>query len=378
MRPGQFFAALAAVQAWTCTSVIAQPDQQKVIQAWFDQAWAEAQRFPDLEGYSFSWTVEQYSTLTAEDVARLRREVEGHPEHPDRLTLEAIDRSRGGQVASQQFTLWADRRGQWRYNSTNPQRPDEYFDKALTNGDAWMLTPGVLNIVDPSREPPPGKDIKTDEHVFLPEVGLLLNGGLTSGWLASLEAGMVRASESGWTVEATLRDPVRGDIIFAMEYSGRWDAEHSRGFVDQARITRSAAEGGVGETQRIRDWHVDPVMNRWVARSADTFTPQGVLERSIRFVAAEPVDGGMLSSLLAVPESGRNDAVRGSVRLARINDWKSGTFTDLKANGTTTAPLDGAYTISHRDRWQLFGWVLGASLVTGLIGLALRKRMAHG
>ncbi len=374
MRRPVFGLALAFVAGFNplCNG---QPDQQAV-QAWFDQAWVEAQHFPDLQGFSFSWSVEQYSTLSPEEVARLRHEVEGHPEHPHKSTLEAIDRARGRATANQHFTLWADKTGRWRYNSSCDEAPGVYFDKSLNGNRGWMLTPGVLNIVDMRRKPPEGKDVKAEQGMFLPQVGLLLNGGLTGAWLAGLSPGSVTLNARGWTVEASVRDGVRGDVLLSIEYSGRWSDENDRGFVERTRITRSAAEGGAGETQVVRDWHLEPTLGRWVAHRADVYTPEGALDRSILFASASSVSDREFAGLLNTPSNGTIDAARGEIHLTRINDWAMGTFTDIRPEGSTTTPVDGGSSANVRDRWQLVGWIMGASLVAGLVGMALRKRYA--
>lgn len=354
----------------------AQPDGPTV-QAWFDQAWAEARTFPKLSGIMVSWTTEIHETLPADQMERLRLKVGDHPEHPERPMLEMYERHAAGMPDVQQFRLWAMGTLNWRVSldfSVPGTAESLYWDKTVTPGHAWMLLPDSLAIIRPADGYPQDKDLPAEERAFLPILGAFLTNGLSSAWLGSLQPSPVKIVGEKWTVEFRLV-AATGDVIFRSEYGGRWDDSIARGFTESVRVVSSEGRPDtVGEVHRISGYRMDDVLGDWVATRIEERTADGRLVRVHQFGEAEPFTGSF-AELTAIPSAGGSDPIRGASTFTRIHDYRSGLMTVASGAVEERGPIPGYQPRPNRDWKRTAGWIAAGSLIVGLGGLALRRRM---
>lgn len=352
----------------------------EAVRAWLDEEWVRAQRIPRFDGFGLTWRQLDHTTQSEEEIARMRDEVQGKPHHPMRGVLELIDERfrTGSPTTSAVFTLFLDGEGRWRFNRTTPF--GEYFDCVRTADAPWRLTSKSLVLYDPGESDVPGKTVTDEEASFLPMIGELLFGGLNLGRISRIDLGRVVVEGSRWRAVAGRPTDVPAQLRFTVEYLGRWDNEHQRGFVEEFRIIEHGSRpDAVGQRRTFLDWAFHPVARMWIAARSDRYLATGQLSRTLEFVSADPLPPGGFAAIAAPPAVDGADPIRGPVTFTSIVDHRVGLRSDLDRESglMLQSPLPLPTESSGSSRLRVLGWVL-LILASAFLGLLLVRRHRMG
>jgi hypothetical protein len=347
----------------------AAPTREQV-QAWFDAEWKEANEFPSFGHMSIAWRLEEYTALDADEVARLRSEVEGRPEHPRLIDLQRIDeRARTGKpTIIGRYQLFWDGDGAWRYCTSYDS---VYIDHVQHARQPWRMSDTTLIMLDPERM---GKD---DEHqtdrqrnVFIPSLGRLLYGGLSAGRISQLVPSPVQIEGDGWSVTLARTAPGSTTTSFEATVRGRWDTDAGRGFVTSWTITSSPRSETVGSGYAIEDWHVDATAGRWIARRAVHRDARGRATRADILESVTLLEHGGIEAYLAPPGPDATDPVRGKVTYTGFSDLRNAP----PAPPSTTTPPWTQPPERPGLGWRHAGWGV-LSLAVGVLIASIVRRV---
>lgn len=346
---------------------------REAVQAWFDGAWASAAEFPELPGVSVSWSVEQHPPLTASALAELAVEMEGKPDHPARRTYETGRRrlDHGPDVYRRRAWLWGS--GLWRCGTDFDSHDGRFWDFVAAPGGSWSMTPDALIVYGGGES---GQDVMVEERTFVPELRLLLTGGLATMVEMRLRPGPLSLAGLEWEVVATLPPSNRERPDVEKRIVGHWSVEAGRGFVDSVTTLESRARPEfAGRVQRFAGWRFEPGLNTWVAGRVEEFLADGTLERALVFENVEPAPPGEFEAVTAIPRADGNDAVRGPVTFTRVVDHRRGTLRVQAEDGVQTIELPGDRPVGAPRPWiRWMGWALALALGVALVVLRMRGR----
>ncbi|MBM4108198.1 MAG: hypothetical protein FJ255_05225 [Phycisphaerae bacterium] len=357
----------------------------KTVEAWRDAEWARATPTPSLGAYSIVWRDERPSYITEAEFEDLKRRVAGRPEHPDRHELEIeTERRRTGKPEVQRCRLFGDGDGRWRY-STEWVRSGYASDSVLTERAAWRMVDLGLEGKAKSlsqydrrrlREDGSNEDVRNDERVFMPQVGLLLFGGFSLGRVSEVRPGPVSVQGNRWSFRAERYKAGVAEPTYVLHYEGDWDAAAGRGLVrvmtTEVNVYRPEY---VGSKTLFKEWKRHDASGLWHAGRADELGGDGRVTRSYVVESFDPLPAGGFAAVVRTPEPGRPDGVRGPVDITRVADFKRGTLRERDAEGNwktttiaTTKPVDRTRAL------RIAGWVALGGCVALLAIWRLRRK----
>lgn len=329
------------------------------VAAWFAEEWRRATSPVDLQDCVIHWRSVLAYVPPAAELAKMRAAVAGKPEHPDRHLIAMFeDRLKNGPTTISKHFCADGHRG-WRFGETYSS--GKYCDTVATPNKAWQLFPPTLKLLDASKlgSRDPEQDVTQLESTFLPEVGLLLFGGLSYGKVSNLEPGPITLDGAKWSVDAGLKGEHPPQTDFAMRFYGHWDSAKNRGFVDGTEIIRSGfAPQTIGDSWTISDWQLFEEANLHAAKSAVYRRSNGVLDRSLTLVGINRIDGGF-NAAIAVPSRDEPDVFRGIPLFTSMADYRTRTVSDTTPEGViNTRPLGGLPPPPGRATLDVVGYVI--------------------
>lgn len=319
----------------------AQSPTQEQVQAWFDAEWKAADRFPDFGDHAMHWVVENHFVPSPEELARLRAEVVGKPEHPDRQSLDRYEARLRGLPTLRRSTLWCRDRDHWRHNMDGEDPRAIPWDTVLTPRHGWHLTKYSLQVADSGDGYGPQFDLPNQVRSLWPEVGQLLTGGLTLGnsFFARLVPQPATVDQFGWQVVAHRVGRNTGTVAYEVVFEGIWDPVAARGFVTSMAQYSPAPERALVELRLTKDWQYEPTLERWIAHRAELYSKDTKLDRVLRFDGMTIGDRGRFEAVTAIPRHDRDEPVRGQLTFTRLMDYSDGSITEQTPQGTVTSRL---------------------------------------
>lgn len=354
----------------------ASPDDQ--VRAWFDRAWAEAQEYPAFGEFIVRWRTEDHETLRPAELASLRREIAGHPEHPMRQELPRLERHAAGDFTVLRFMLAARGEGRWRYGITFAD--GSFNDIVLMPSSSWWMskeTLKVFNRAEVDREDPE-QMVGIHDHSFVPVLGRLIHGNLSLGRTAQMDPGRLHFANGRWKIRLSRGDHLPPEQRIAYEITGRWDAGAGRGFVERSTIAENGYKPeAVGARNDFKDWTFVGSIGRWVAGSVEERKADGTLGRVIFFEDAHPIPEGGFAALAKTPDRDSQDPIRGRVAFAHAADFRSRTVDVFDAQGRiASGAMDqpGSPRANMRNNVRYAGWgLIAIACSTGF--LLVRRRL---
>jgi len=345
-------------------------DVRAAVQRWLDAAWDEAQQLEAIDGFSIRWRIEDRYVPPPSELSAMKADLEDKPDHRDRWKLDVyLRRSREGPDI-QRYELWIRGWNAWRINMT--MADGNWWDKTWAPRRAWSLTPRALVISDPRLGTSATEPIVTNRSAFMPQLTLLLHGGLGLARTMGLtERAPVEASDEDWSFTAETGGPVPPEERMRVRFSGRWDASLGRGFVEDVRVVQSPSNAR--SRWRIEGWALDEAIGRHVA-SRVHYTAPG-FDRLIIYEGSQADPPGGFAALTALPEPGGSDVIRGEIDPPAVQDLRSGETRVRDAAGRITVTKnDGQPQLARRTPWRWIGIVLLAAVVITVVLAARRRR----
>ncbi len=359
----------------------AQSPTQEQVQAWFVAELAAAEAFPNFGDHAMHWIVEVHFVPLPAELERLRSEVAGKPEHPDRQSLADYERRLKGQPTLRRKTLWARAQDNWRHNSDVEDPRGVPWDIALTPRSGWHLSTESLQIGDAREGFSKQFDPTSYVRGFWPEAGQLLDGGLTLGnsFFGNLRVEDVGVEGNRW-VAHTRRYTQKGAGSYFVDYEGVWDGAAERGFVTRMTQFADNPERSVIERRETAGWEHEPTLNRWVARRAELYGRDGRLDRVLRFDGVTPGSKGRFEEVTRIPRHDRDDPVRGKLSFTRIMDYGKGTIEELGETERVVAQMPPGLVgnkVARSSSWHRWiGWTAAGALVVAFGALRVRRHLS--
>jgi hypothetical protein len=339
------------------------------VDAWLQKQVADASDDRLLRGLAVTWDSIDLAMPSKDEIARMRREVPGHPDHPERGLLAQVERKLKGEFPAARRTAWCFAGGRVRLNTdSGPDSSQGYMDLVLTPDEAWGMTPEGLDIIDPSR-PDPGYDYRAVVPNYLFEARELVSMG------ASLLARIPDATWEAATVDSKGRWEKRGRD--GRGYSWRVEGAADGGQLTIHRITATDGATGAESSTRMSDHRREGIADRWVAGAIEYFEgrPPAAVRRLILH-EVRVADESLAANYLRVPNVDQEDAFRGRPKYSMVRDMRTGERAFRKlADGQVQVevPLPDDRT-AENSRWvSRTGWVMAGLLVAALVLLRVRK-----
>lgn len=340
-------------------------------------------------GYVYRYRRTYFAWMTAPELDLRTAQIAAIPDHPDHREL-AVQRSRlehGPHVT--EFQIWWQSPGSIRFSRTLGTRNDSdkpagtWLETASTPDVAWTLTGpatgiddpsarGQLAIFDPSRPPPPDRNYATCHAEALRALALMLRGGLAPPYLDA--ASPVRASWQSDTLTGEVALENGRGLEFVLQR-----APNGSSLLPVQLTTWPAPDRDAGAwIIRFSNWQRLEQPQVWVAKTIDTFAPDGRLRERHEWIDARPILPGEFEQVTAIPTPDGADAVRGPNTFTSVYDYRPGAenFTLLTPAGSRTLPLPPAALGAAVPRsWSLVGWISAGTLLAILVGIrAWRSR----
>lgn len=365
------------IAVFTTVQAAAQPvstdDMQIGTLAWFEQEWDRANEYPLARNIVVSYSVEMPTEIDAQGLSQLRRDVEGKPDHPDRIRLLIEERRHANGSDINHCEVWSQGTGRWRYNTNHPYLSEgSYFDAASTEKVIWGLANQQLTILDPDETPPPGRDFGSLESQFRWHLAAMLHGLVGSGGRAdSMHPTESSIDGDRWTAQAQ-----KEDGTFAVKYRGRYIASEQRIEIDDRTVVHASNESFIGNRAVFSEWLFDDVLKRHVARKVAYLEPSGRPSRIFTFHDARTTTDAEFRKVTGLPQLSKPDPIRGQITVPSIVDLRPRheQITYVAENGVTTVePLPASLRSGPPRSLRVVGWVLAGSLIVLFLVLRLKR-----
>lgn len=362
----------------------ARPDDQALLD-WFVGQVRNNELPPELtDRVRLRWVREFHSFPSNAEMERLKREVPGHPDHPERNDLERFLRHQRGEPTVKPRTAWAVDANTWRLSEdlVGPLfKPNAYWDKVVTPTHAFSLCHDTLTVMDPRDGYPPGQDLASLSGELFGNLFIFLMGGLSQLQL-NADAATVQAFDGqGWSIKVGYlhRTPGQSGTVLVR---GRWSAGDNRGFIeDISRIATTGSPQSSAKTEVLvtaTDWTRVLDTGVWLAGRVTMMGADGRIDKVYRFQSAEREDPATFRRMFEIPERGGVDPFRGTVLPISVFDMRTGKHVlnfpdgrqivdDIPSGGLSPAAGTSA-------QLRRVGWAIAAVLVAAMVALAGWRR----
>lgn len=324
------------------------------------------------KGVRVVWEVEQHAGLTSSELAAMRQRIARKPDHPERQAVEAAERILSKGPDRLRREAWIDGSGRFRLSETRAE--GNWEDVVVADGVVWALSADTLNIVDDTREPPPGRNFRPARDEAQRNLGGFVLGGLSMiiGAPKITVQSFVR-SGSEWNATALLADNIG-------EFSLRGGDRDGHLLVTEGRVRRlDPAPSEVGfrilASQPWLDSPLGPVF-----RLVENYSPSGALRSRSLLIEVEAWSGD--PAFFEIPNrSGSHDAVRGDLNILSVADFRDdpeGRFWRRESAGEAfdkgpPPPNDPSRALLTLDR---AGYLILIGAGAFVVALWLRRRAA--
>ncbi|MGQ0626847.1 MAG: hypothetical protein ACT4PL_01955 [Phycisphaerales bacterium] len=304
---------------WLALTAHAPPTED--VQRWLDDEWTKWQSATAYEGCRAVWTTKWHLTRSLEEIAQLRKDVEGRPHHPGRVELANIDMQLRGELPGFEFDAYVSRLDAWRFNLKNDS--GGFVDTVFTPAESWSMTPESLTLYE-ARIARSGSDPRqrpqNERNVMKPMLDEFLSGAMGFAVDAGFERQPATITGAKWAFP--VQRVVQGTAVMSGIYAGRFDEALRRGFVESYTITDSAySSAAKGERWEFSDWKFEPGTGLWHAGKSRRFVA-GKLTTSLTVKSVEPLSPAVFAQVIQPPTADRSDAVRQVKRPASFEDFR--------------------------------------------------------
>ncbi|KAA0212374.1 MAG: hypothetical protein DYG94_14790 [Leptolyngbya sp. PLA3] len=358
--------------------LITQPND--ALAAWVSDQYDAARNGAALEYAHVTWRVEEVFVPPTAQLQALRRRVAGHPDHPERYTLEAYERrlNRGPDIAH--YDIWLGSRSFFRQNLVGADGLIE--DIVVRPGLSWSYLESSrhLNLVDLSaNKSPEGYNYQPRDHQI-------------RGTLAGFAYGAFSITVPGapLALQTLAVDSDRWRAVFASEdaglslgLEGSWDADAHRGTADLAIILAcDPAPVEVGRKWTFTDWEENDILAPQLCRVQTSYAPSGQAESIHTLEIVELITQGDFSFITTPPNPrAQSDSVRGPLVIQTVHKVSGGLnpsiVTVFDSTGSQLAEIpERDFDRNREQRLLSMSVLIGVpGVVAVVIGGALWRRM---
>lgn len=358
-----------------------QNDMTAQITAWVHDEMARASQWWQLgqplgAAVRVDWSYEDFFSLSPAQLADLRSQVEGRPQHPRSHELKVVERHLRGEPVTMSLAVLVDGEQRWRF--LMDFQNGAYQDAVYNHPVSWKMSDRTVELLDPDgvAADVPQQAVRSERFVFVPDLDRLFFGGLGSLSQMSLVPVSVVPEGQRWLVHMA-----GATQSFVARLRIRWDTEADRGFVEElvfAKVDKASGALESDETERYGDWKLVEGLagDRRAATSIDLIRPgaNGPWRR-ISFRGARVLNDTEFTAALTPPARETRDAIRGPVASHAIADYVRGTVEEVDSQGRSTvvSPLPTLATSERPSFWRWVGWVTLGALIAAVI--AVRQKV---
>ncbi len=341
------------------------PSSEQILE-WYKSQVDQASKPLKFNGFSLTWDSHLYTMMSDDELAQMKRDVEGKPDHPGRMQLQLHDQAKSRGFVLNQHQLFANGKDQWRYNFS--QVGLYYTDSVLSRSASWRTTPTEIHLYSPADSlsgADPRLTVRHDENVFAIDVDRVLFG--LAGAMRRVGATEITVTVPGdnWKLTASSPTVVNGRSVVSYEVAGDWDNQAQRGCVRSVRnVTYPSAEWE-GDTEAFDAWIIDPKHDIWYCPKVSISKQNGRKYRSVENITLPGLPEGGFPAVIVPPTHGGSDAVRGKYTQSVVTDYPRGKRTEYNKDGSAhSSALELIELSDSRWRWlRPFGWVLFALII---------------
>lgn len=369
---------LTAALPVSSATALSSPPTLEAVQAWMDKSWENSKAFPTDHAFRLDLKVEGRDVPPPSVMNQLRRDVPGHPDHPEKNNLPMYESRLAGKFDWVEVTYWSDPiTGIRRHNRTYHDFAGamiEYSDTGIGKEVMWgLFSDKQLVIVSPSR-PDPMYDFPVLLGGEINELRTGFSAGLSCG-AGHIPTPVVKLDGTQWT--ATSKESAR-KIKF--EARGTWDDEHDVGIITQV-IMRGDDPSYPSYTLKYisTGHHYIPVLDRWAPDRIEYWKgdPEPLrLNRVFVASSAQSVDSVELKQLVALPTMDGTDPIRGPLKFASILDLRANERAYRNRNaegGIDIIPLAETPVFRHQSKLTRYGWLSAGLVIVALVALRVRR-----
>lgn len=362
--------AVTGVSAFPCSADISARE-------WFEKNWVEHQAKWS-ENTRIEWIEEQYDLPTKAELARMRREVPGHPDHPDKLRLQTAERRLVKGPDKITRVVWMGKEGSLRRSESWPAVSQD-TDEVITPGLAWTRSGEQLTAIDPKEGYPPGHNYAPVPNSVKNEVALFLRGGFSIR-AGSVPLELTKFRERGTKWWANVENEKYG---LGLLLEGDWDAADGNGHCNKVTITRlRPSQDEVGRRWEFTDWKYNDVLHQDVAGKVSEYSADGRLISVNRLKSITAVSKEEIKKVFRIPELGyTEDSYRGRVKLTSLYDYRGGGepkihFYDPDSDKEEVIKESQLPAEKNYRRFRMLGWVTGGMVILIVAGIVMARRNA--
>ena len=343
--------------------------------AWFDSVWEGGVDGTGASMVFVEWEARLHPEVWGRDLERLRRDVPGKPDHPQRGVLERTERRLASGPDVERHAAWLGERGEIRRRERIGTASEN--DLVLTDRLAWSAVGDALVVMDPRDGWPEGRRWGGHGRSTRQSLASFFDGAL------SIRAGGGHLEIDGfglegdrWWAEAA------HEIGLRVRYEGLWDAARGVGRAESAEVVRSdPTPEEVGKRWEAREWSWREEAGGWVAGVLVELAPGGRVLREEVLVELSEVGERELREVLALPdfEGGGADPVLGEVEWASVTDFRR--FGPERAEVRRRASPGGEWVVEGSPSggggglpWRSVGVWLAVGCAVGLVVWVRLKR----
>jgi hypothetical protein len=362
----RLFTLSVACLAFAGAATLAKADTAQDVINWTKSQIERAKRPFALAPLKITYTVENFP-LPDEVFNQIIREVEGKPEHPNRLILNTETRLRKNGSERHTKTFWVFDAARWRANEDFPFIPDLGHMDTVRNGEVrWKSTLDSLDIMNEESSIESKRTADSNSTMIASAIGSIFFGGLDSP--ASAERVALSAKQTAakfWSVSIET-DP-----------SSDWKWSVVVEWSDEPRITEfteNLGQPNVSVTRRFSSHEYNQATKTLISRNiakSGFGNPSRVIVDQIEALPPESAD-----LLLAIPDVlSSTDATRGDLFVKRIQDLRGGTRRVLDmATRTETVTKDvGTFDPVAASKFRTVGWIVVGLVTAAIIALRIRR-----
>lgn len=316
------------------------------------------------------YTLHDITPVDPQRLAFLRERVGTNDQHP--LYQELVQaQARHDGTAGWMCQAWHGD-GLWRFNRDILHRAGDIADYGANAKEVWVLSPPNLILTTNGAPRSPERDYSVLGDESLRNLATMLSGGLSNVWDAKAVLKYESLSDGRWRA---------GGIKQRGNFELRWEA-HGRepGAPGQAGTVESVISTGFlngqqrgSMTYKSEDWRTWDG-GRWAATTViETDSGSGIVRR-FQLLDLKDAKQADLLSITKTPGLDGKDAVRGTVLLSGLDDFRSREVAHLRADEQGTFVEVTPKQVKSNAWLRYAGWCLLAVLV--IVFIIVKRRNA--
>ncbi len=305
----------------------------------------------------------------------MRGAVRGHPDHPERLKLEQVERRIREGAETRKFHVWYASPGRLRINQDySGSSPVPFWDCVVDGDEGWGHAKGQVHLTRVPATQVGEPDYLNEQYLFLAAYRDFKSGSLWKLRGLPLEYGAPQRRGEDWVISGSMAN-VRVTIVVT------WDGANKVGMckslstatIDPANQGRRAAE-----SWRVSGWRNDPALGL-LATTIEKLNERGVVDSALRFQSARIAPPDEIGSALRAPSGGRLDPMREGWQVVEVRDYRRGPVrvTQFGDGRSIDIPNSDLPEVVAANSLRLHGWLVASLILAAVVAWRVRVYLSR-